>query len=363
MFRLLALSLALIVLTACRFEPEGGVDCAERPAERAYFQQDPEGWTMDETLTQMVKCVESDAAALAWLEKRAPDAPEALREILLSLYLNEAPPTEVLAELDQALLDTIFDPTGKIVDRSTLANEAVRLNNIVWTRAILEAGADPNAYGSLMAYSAVRHVVNPASRWGQQYPDKTASVPFLEAYIAHGGDPDTRAGGGFEGTVLVSEALNYSNPSATIYLVSAGANPWLPTTDSPRAQHPSLIGSYVGSRSYQKNEAFYVLIRNGAYRPPPTDELKARMDRRFLDTFELLHGTTGPNNRHTYWTLQKVVEALIEEGGYVPPPRVAELMATDRVPDAEGGWVLREGELHQDHDTPLIPNLRGSNIW
>lgn len=92
MFRPVALLLLLILLTACRLQSEGGVACAKQPAERAYFQQDPESWTMDETLTQMVKCVDSDAEALAWLEKRAPDAPEQLREVLLSLYLNEAPP-------------------------------------------------------------------------------------------------------------------------------------------------------------------------------------------------------------------------------------------------------------------------------
>lgn len=361
LFILLALGTAL---AACRADDatDGRADCATSPASRAYFKTPSESRTMEETLQQIVICAKTEAEAEAWAQEKPPKAEGDLRAMMLRLYQNTPPDPAALASLGPDRLSTVFDPTGKKKDKTTPLNEAVRLKNISWTRALLEAGANPNGLGSKMAFTAVRKVDHPASTLALHFRDYTPSVAFLEAYIAHGGDVNTRAGGGFRGNILLGQAI--PNLPAQVFLVQNGADPWLQGKDNSSWWDSSLFGTFLlGSGSYRQNEKFYIHIRLGNFRMPPTPDLHQRMDEQILKVFKNLSGTKGPTNRHDYWAVQKVVEALIEETEYRPPAEVMGLLKTERVPDSEGGWVLREGELYQDHATPGGPATRGKNIW
>lgn len=317
---------------------------------------------MEETLEQIVICAKSDEQATEWVEERAPGAEGELRQTFLNLYRNAPPDPVALEALGAQRLDAVFDPTGKIVDRTTLLNEAARLKNIVWTRALLEAGADPNALGSRMAFTAIRTIDHPESNLALDFRDYSPSVPFLAAYLAHGGDANTRAGGGFQGSILLTQGNR--NLPAQVFLVQNGADPWLQGRDEPNWWDSSMFGTFLlGSRSVRLNEQFYIHIRQGNFRMPPTPELHERMDQQIVKAFRAFSGTSGPANRHDYWAAQKVVEALIEETEYRPPAEVMALLKVERVPDAEGGWVLEKGQLFHSHDTPGGPFYRGKNIW
>ena len=96
---------------------------------------------------------------------------------------------------------------------------------------------------------------------------------------------------------------------------------------------------------------------------PPQPVYYPMVHDHYLKVLEILSDATGPERRHELWTVQRVVNALIAIKAFEPSPQMQELLASNPIPDNEGGWILREGQLHQDYDDPRMGAILGSEVW
>ena len=321
---------------------------------------------MEQVLEQMVRCAKDEPTARALADARAHDAPQAVRDVLVALYLNQDPADSDLAALGAAALNTVFHLKKRPAIHGTLLSEAVTQRNHRWAAALLEAGADPNAKGSLMAYTVGSEgIFDPRSKPGQFKMDGRPAVPFLELYVAHGGDVRTHAGGGY-GTSPLSRAP-FNNMAAKMYLLENGADPWSIGPDAPNAVNfgGSLFGDLVfGARSAENNEEMYRYINAGHFRMPSDPVHQDALAERYMQHLtQMTEEAEGPENRHHLWTLQKVLRALIEQTDFVPPPGMEALLDRQPVSDAEGGWVTTADQMHLPYDAPKTGWRLGKEIW
>lgn len=318
---------------------------------------------MEATLKHIVKCYPGEDSARGKAGNIGANAPADVRDVLTDIYLNAEPDTEKLASLGQDHLNILLRPRDDKYTHSTLLTEAVRQSNYRWTMALLEAGADPNGSGSLMAYVAAQDIFDPRSKWTHLFKDGAPAVPFLEAYLKFGGKLNTTADGGYGDGSFINASSN--NLAALIYLLEQGADPWLISGEpDPIDFGIPVLGYYIaGSRASNANEKIYTIVKRGLYRKPPQPLYQPMVHDKYLASLEELHDATGPERRHKLWTLQKVIHAMIEVGAFEPSARMSELLAANPVPDSEGGWVMPEGQLHQDYDDPRVGAVLGKEIW
>lgn len=314
---------------------------------------------MKETLAEITSCMPKDRA-VATASTIAPNASEALREQLAAMYQNETPDPAALQALGREL-DLVLRPSTRRPPHSTFLSEAASQKNYAWTIALLEAGADPNASGSLMAYTVVNSVFNKSSQVVQRFADGTPAIPFLTAYIAHGGVVNTKEDGGYGANPLVRTATR--NLAALVFLLEQGADPWLATSMDRYGFNSALAGSLIwGARAPDYSETLYILARRGLITPPPNQEFQAEVDKTMLGHFEYYENASGPKMRHELWQLQKVTQALLE-AGVVTTDKSLSAELSEIVPDTEGGWYLKEGELFQAPDDPRHGDVRGTEAW
>ena len=358
----LAALAVVVALAGCR-SAGTEVECRTPPAKRAYFTDKGVEPTMDETLKQIVKCYSDEADARARAQNIGANAPAAVVDLLTQIYADAPVDTAVLADLGPEALNVLLRPAKDNYKHTTLLNEATRQANYRWVVALLEAGADPNGSGSLMAYTASRDIWDPRSNWAHLFKDGAPAVPFLAAYLEHGGDLDTTAEGGYGNGALINAPFN--NLAATVFLLEQGADPWL--TEKPPTERlfslTMLGGRIFGALAADNNEWVYVLIRRGLFTMPDAPVYRDKVHDHYVDVLERLIDASGPERRHELWTVQKVVTALIDQGAFAPSARMVELLAANPVPDEEGGWVLHEGALHQPYDDPRIGAILGTEIW
>lgn len=360
-----SLLVSLTCLTACfATEKVSDVACGTPPKDRAYFTKPTLEITMDETLVNIVKCFEDETAARARAVNIGVNAPVEVQDILTALYRNAAPDAQALQNLGQGQLDMLLHPTKDNYTHTTMLNEAVRQANYRWTRALLEAGADPNASGSIMAYSASdEEIFDPRSRWTHMFQDGTPAVPFLQAYLEFGGVLDTTAEGGFGNGSLISAPFN--NQAARIFLLEQGADPWLNARSVKRRSfHSSFMGGLIfGALSSTTNEEMYALIQRGLFVMPRESLYIPMVHDHYLETLEELKDASGPALRHNLWTLQRVINALIQINAFEPSARMQTLLDANPIPDSEGGWIRPEGQLHQNYDDARVGAVLGTEIW
>jgi len=318
---------------------------------------------MEDILKNMVNCYADEEDAIAHAENVGPNAPQDLRDVLVALYRNAPPDIEALKALDRDQMELVLYRKKGLPPHSTLLNEAVLQSNYRWTKALLEAGADPNGSGSLMAYTASDNIWHPSSGPINVFRDGSPAVPFLELYLEYGGEIDTTAEGGYGTGSLISAPFN--NLAARVFLLERGADPWITSfVPKPRNFDLNMMGGLIsGSLSSNNNEEMYIIIKRGLFRMPPQPVYYPLVHDNYLDNLETLSDASGPERRHKLWTLQRVVNALIAIKAFDPSPRMRELLASNPIPDNEGGWILREGQLHQDYDDPHMGWFLGSEVW
>jgi hypothetical protein len=318
---------------------------------------------MDDILANIVDCTSDAEKAQAYAENIGVTALDDVKALLSALYLNEDPNTATLEALGPDGLNVLLRPRDDNFKHTTLLTEATRKRNYRWVTALLSAGADPNGSGSLMAYTASDAIFHPSSQWYHAFQDGSPAVPFLKAYLEHGGDLNTTAGGGYNANALINAP--FKNLAAQIFLLEQGADPWLISKEAkPRNFDLTMMGGNIwGSRSAQNNEEMYILVQRGLYTPPYQEAYKPMVHDTYIDTLEQLHDATGPERRHELWTLKKVINALIDAGHIVPSPKLRELLEINPVSDTEGGWVLGKGQLHQAFDDSRKGPPLGSEVW
>lgn len=318
---------------------------------------------MDDILENIVDCTPDSEKARAYAENIGATAPDDVKVLLSALYLNEDPNSATLETMGKMNLDLLLRPRDDNFKHTTLLNEATRKRNYRWVTALLSAGADPNASGSLMAYTASDAIFHPSSQWFHAFQDGSPAIPFLRAYLEYGGDLNTTAGGGYNANALINAP--FKNLAARIFLLEQGADPWLIHTEATTLNFSlTMMGGEIwGSRSAQNNEEMYILIQRGLYTPPHQEMYKPLVHDTYIDTLEQLHDATGPERRHQLWTLKKVINALIDNNHLVPSSEMREMLEHNPVSDDEGGWVLQEGQLHQAFDDPRKGPPLGSEVW
>ena len=318
---------------------------------------------MEDILKNMVNCYANEEDAIAHAENVGPNAPQDLRDVLVALYRNAPPDIEVLQALDRDQMELVLYRKKGLPPHSTLLNEAVLQSNYRWTKALLEAGADPNGSGSLMAYTASQNIWHPSSPVTHMFRDGSPAVPFLELYLEYGGVIDTTAEGGYGTGSLISAPFN--NLAARLFLLEHGADPWIISyVPKPRNFDLNMMGGLIsGALASDNNEEIYIIIKRGLFRMPSQPVYYPMVHDKYLKHLETLSDATGPERRHELWTLQRVVNALIAIKAFAPSPRMLELLASNPIPDNEGGWILREGQLHQDYDDPHMGWFLGNEVW
>lgn len=315
---------------------------------------------MEDILANMVKCIDSEAEAQTRADNIGANVGEDIRAVLTAIYRDAEP---ALADISPDLLNTVLIPTRDKFQQTTLLNEAVRQSNHRWTKALLAAGADPNAVGSLMAYTASDDIFHPKTQWSHLFQDGSPAVPFLALYLEHGGDLNTTASGSVGDKSLIEAP--FRNLAAQVFLLEQGADPWL-IARAPRADNIQLtmFGKLMfGSRAADFNERMYVFVTRGLFKPPQSEAYQGAMHDRYLRSLEDLGDATGPERRHKLWTLQKVLGALIDGGHIVPSARMTQILQSNPVPDVEGGWVLQQGAMHQPHGDPRRGGILGTEVW
>lgn len=321
------------------------------------------GIEMVNVLETIVQCLPSEKAAQERAANIGADAPEIIRLLLSDLYLNTPPNADLLSQLGAEGINLLLKPRRDTFTHTTLLTEAVRQGNYAWTIALLEAGADPNGSGSLMAYVAATEIWDPRSKWTALFRDGGPSVPFFQAYLDYGGALNTTQDGGYGNAPLIRAPVG--NLAATVFLLEQGADPWF-TANPPRRLNfdGTMMGRYIfGSQAADFNEIMYVLITRGLYEAPSEPIYRPLVHDFYLGTLEELSDATGPERRHELWTVQKVVNELIAIDAIEPSSRMRELLAANPIPDDEGGWVLAQGQLHQDYDDERVGATLGSNVW
>ncbi|SEW44118.1 hypothetical protein SAMN04488515_3158 [Cognatiyoonia koreensis] len=318
---------------------------------------------MAETAQNITKCFDSAADAQARAANIGASADEETRAVLTNLYLNAEPDVEALRGLGKDRLDQVLRTADDKFNHTTLLNEAVRQANYRWTKALLDAGADPNASGSLMAYTASDNIWHPKTSPLHLFQDGSPAVPFLELYLDYGGALDTTGGGGYNNNPLINAP--FKNLAAQVFLLERSANGWLTSLpESSRAFRRTMFGKYItGGLSADYNETMYTFVIRDLFRMPQSDSYRTMVHDVYLDLLERESDSSGPEARHHLWTLQRVVGAMIDKGHITPSARMTELLTTHAVPDSEGGWVTPKGQLHQNYDDPRQGSVLGTELW
>ena len=354
------LCLAPLILAGCRAQSDG-IDCTQAPINRAYFDTPIAEQTMDDILANIVICLPEDRA-VSHANNIGANADEKLRDLLAALYRDDAPDTAALAAL-RSDINLLLRPNDDRFAHTTVLNEAVRQQNFRWVQALLTAGADPNGSGSLMAYTVLDEISHPQSPWNHLFRDGSPAVPFLQLYIDAGGTVNTTEEGGFGNIPLLNKSFN--NLAARVFLLQNGADGWLHEKEVNKLRFglTTFGGRIGGARAPDYNEEMYLLVDRGLYKTPKEQVYADLVHDKYLAVLQELADATGPTDRHHLWTLQKVLGIMIDKGLLSPSDEMRNLLASNPVPDAEGGWVLTEGALHQPYDDPRNGAVLGSEVW
>ncbi len=214
-----------------------------------------------------------------------------------------------------------------------------------------------------MAYTAAGDITHPGSPWFHIFRDGSPSIPFLQAYIDHGGRVNTVEDGGYGTNSLLNATFN--NLAGRVFLLEHGADGWLVDRPSERLRFASTtFGSRVwGARAADASEELYLLVQRGLFQMTDNPVYAPMVHDTYLNILEEMADASGPTARHELWAVQKVVGALIAKGHLVPSARMQTLLRDNAIPDAEGGWIRSAGQLHQAFDDPRVGAVLGTEIW
>jgi hypothetical protein len=305
----------------------------------------------------------------ASFDTRWQSAPEPVRALARIIAHGGVPDAAALAALGPEALSRGYPAPSLDFTRdgqpvpylATLLQEAVMAYNLPSAQSLIAQGADPRINHSEALFMAIERRTPGAPNF-MLFPDHDASLPLVRALLQAGADPNARRHGFRHETPLLL-AQGSSNLGALILLVQLGGDPWL------RSQYPdgtptdSLMESLEFSvASLATAEVLFRLFKDTPLGPgtaDDTDRFFAMMESA-IDKFAV---GTGPETRHTAWRFDQI---LVLAGGALDRPQEAErlrgLLASFDY-QADGGWYLARDEIHSRYDAPLSLPDKGDHVW
>ena len=295
-----------------------------------------------------------------------PDAPEEVRAVAAVIIAGGVPDMAALQALGPEMLNRSWSATGtrgRPMDGHGLLRQAVLSLNPAAAEALVAAGADVRFNEGEMPYLAVSTVSADKDLW---FPDFSDGNRMLRLWLQAGGDPNAAWPGDSIGPGL--HMVPEQNLEAVLILLAAGANPWFePPFPGADPDDPIRSASYfekLANASPIANEIAFRIAREGHYRGGPREVVDKVMDR-YERTAGLYVGSTGPENLHLIWAMQKALALIVEQTDTRPGPHVAALLDT-QVREGIGGFFLAAGELHSPRDDDQLlrsDNQTGSELW
>ena len=275
-----------------------------------------------------------------------PDAPAAVLDVARTIVAGDTPTAKALAALGVEKLNQSWSRAYADMlpeHGHTLLRQAVNSRNVAAAAALIAAGADAGYNENEMPFAAV----GMEDRVDRMYwfPDYRRGNALLALWTDAGGDVNTAVYPGNSLGTLIA-ATTGTNLEAILMLLKAGADPWL----TVEMKFSEGEGGYVSDSFAQKHanasasssEVAFRVARLGYYRNGPPDQIADVMfmyDR----TAKQYIGSSGPENLHTVWCMQKVLPLILEQTGQTATPAIAELLAM-KIPDNIGGFFLGPDE-------------------
>lgn len=299
---------------------------------------------------------------------RFPNAPGPVQAVAATIMAGQVPTPEMLGAVMPEDLGRSWSPAYPDMPEMghTLLRQAIVSRNVPAAEALIAAGADPFFNAHEMAFLALATPEDRPDGWRYWFADHSTGNAFLSQWIVAGGDVNTSGHAAVSTGPLLTQTAG--NLEAILMLLEAGADPWRRdlkrvTSSGTRIYSRSFFLDHANASEISGEIAFRVALlghyRNGP--PEMVDELIFLYDR----TAAQYLGTTGPENLHVIWCIQKVLPLILEQTGREPTPAIAALLATP-IPEGIGGFWLAPGEIR----SPMEPdqrvrsdNQRGRELW
>ncbi|MEO1347027.1 MAG: hypothetical protein AAFV74_23040 [Pseudomonadota bacterium] len=298
---------------------------------------------------------------------RFPDAPKPVLDLAATILSGEAPSLEAIQTLTPELLNrTYVTPSVGNLPwmQHSLLREAVQQANAPAARALITAGADPFFNRGEMPFLAARTASGGRDR---VFPDYSDANAMIEMWFEAGGDPNaTWEGAG--GSLLLLE-LSQANLEGVLLVLERGADPWRRVPigrafgDTPRMTSMPFLLRTANANPFSSEIAFRVALA-GYYRGGSVDDL-SELDALYEMAAEQYLGSTGDENLHLVWQMQKAITEIYRSLERDVPDRVAALLAM-QIPADVGGFWLAPGEVRSpDEPDQVVTNdtQLGNELW
>jgi hypothetical protein len=306
----------------------------------------------------------------ASFDARWQSAPEPVRAVARVIADGGVPDAAVLAALGAESLSRGYPAPSLDFTRdgqpvpylATLLQEAVMAFNLPAAQILMAEGADPRINHSEALFMAIERRTPGAPNF-MLFPDHDASLPLVRALLQAGADPNARQHG-FRAMTPLILARGVSNLGALIVLAENGADPWLrlPYPEGGVSRDSFLEEMSSSAGSGPAAEMLFRILREVRLPPGPQDQ-QAVVLANMASVVDIFATGTGPDSRHTAWRLDQLLthlERVLDRTEDIERIRAA---LTPFNYETDGGWYLAEDEIHSRYDAPLSLPDKGDHIW
>lgn len=301
------------------------------------------------------------------LARNFPDAPETVLDVARIIMAGEVPSAEMLAALGVETLNQSWSqPMPDVMPMAghNLLRQATHSRNVAAAAALIAAGADIHYNENEMPFAALDMEEPGDLVW---FPDYSRGNALLSLWLSAGGEVNAASNPAYGSRSLLQTAP-IANLEGIILLLQAGADPWQAPAEGINSDGSVYYGESFAEFNANANpqvlEVTFRVARLGFYRNGTVEQNK-RLLELYDQTASQYVGSTGPENLHIIWLLQRLLPLVLEQTGQTPTPAIASVLAT-RVPDGIGGFFLAPDEIRSppDEDQRVTnDNQTGHERW
>lgn len=303
------------------------------------------------------------------VEAQWAGAPEDVREVARQIAQGIAPEPQVLFELGPKKLSDAYPVPADIRTNNghefqwhtTLLAQALTSGELESTHALLNAGADPNAFHANVVFLAIEKKTRDTPNF-MLFPDHDESLPFLRAYLEAGVDTSTLRYG-FRAEAPLDYARIVQNLGAMLILLEFGADPWVQHENPSGIKSDGmLVDLAFSSLNNATAEILFRLGRSGFLQRGPQDREEALLET-LGKVVAKIEGGSGPDARHHAWRMDQVLQVLGKALARESETNALRARLPKFDYEEDGGWYLAETETHSRHDAPPSVPDKGSEVW